>query len=335
MIRKEDVEYHTPPDADHTYAETNWFCFYIPEPRLMGIIYTVSRKGVPAISSDVSIYGALVDNRAETLYLDSQQMLPAPDRLSDYTLPSGLSVKAVNPPRDYHVDYVGYDGTEINLDFQGLMDPFDIHDPDHSPFAKTTVAEQHAGSGMGSGYGGHFDLTGHLTGTLRLRGQEYPIDCIETMDHSWGSRPERHVPSMGWSHAHFGEDFVIKWINHWHHDRPIDQQQPLAHGYVMDHGKVYGLTDMSLHTHRVGSVITSLELEVTDTRGETFRALGTAEVGGPWICYASALVYAAMTRWTLEDGRVGYGLAAEIQSVQSLTRRHGRRWTEPSGHITS
>lgn len=335
MIKPEDVEYHTPADADHRHAETNWFCFHVPEEKLMAIIYTVARKAVGVQSCDISLYGALVDNRAETLYLDTQMALPAPPKLSEYTTANGLYVKAVNPPRDYRVDYVGYDDTEIHVDFKGLMEPFDIHDPDHSPMAKATTEEQHAGAGMGSGYGGHFDLTGHYSGTLKIRGREYEVDCVETMDHSWGNRAEIDVPTMGWSHAHFGKDFAIKWINHWDPGKPVDQQQSLAHGYVMEDGQAYGLTDMKLYTNRIGSVITSVEVHVTDKRGKKFHAVGTAQAGGPWICYASSLVYAAQCRWTLDDGRVGYGLASEITSLQALTRRHGRRWTESSGHITS
>ena len=335
MITARDVEFHHPPNADHTYAETNWFCFNIPEERLLAIIYVLARKGVPAVSCDVAIYGALVDNRAESLYFDSQQMLPAPERLSKYTLPTGLSVEAVKPPRDYRIDYKGYDDTEIHLDFKGLMEPFDIHDPDQSPKAGKTVAEQHAGAGMGSGYGGHFDLTGHYSGTLKLLGKEYKVDCVETMDHSWGSRPEIHVPSMGWSHAHWGKDFAIKWINQWHPEKPLDLAQTLAHGYVMENGVAYGLTDAKFYTSRIGATITSMNVEVTDKRGKTFRFTGTAQSGGPWICYMSALVGASLMRWQLDDGRVGYGLASEIRSMQTLTRAHGRRWTQSSGHITA
>jgi hypothetical protein len=82
MITANDVEYHDPADADHRYAETNWFCFYIPQPKLMAIIYTVARRAVGVQSCDVSLYGSLVDDRAQTLYLDSQMALPAPPKLS-------------------------------------------------------------------------------------------------------------------------------------------------------------------------------------------------------------------------------------------------------------
>lgn len=333
MVTDQDTEFHNPHDADHRYAETNWFCFYIPQEKIMGIVYTVARRGVGVQSCDVSLYGALVDNRVETLYLDSQMALPCPPSLKEYTTANGLYVKA-HSIRDYTVSYRGYDDTEIDFDFKGLMEPFDIHDKSHSPMAKDSVYEQHAGAGMGSGYGGHFDLTGHFRGRLKFRGVEYPIDCVETMDHSWGIRAEIFVPTMGWSHCHFGPDFAIKWINHWDPTLPVDQQQKLAHGYVMENGQVYGLTDLKLVTHRLGSVIHAVEVTATDKRGKVWTAHGAAECGGPWVCYVASNLYVAQCRWTLNDGRVGYGLASEINSMQALTRQHGRRWMKSSGHLT-
>ncbi|WP_428311852.1 hypothetical protein [Hydrocarboniphaga sp.] len=179
MITARDVEFHTPSDADHRHAETNWFCFYNPKEKLMGIIYTVARRGIGVQSCDVSLYVALVGNRAEIF-----------------------------------------------------------------------------------------------------------------------------VPSMGGSHAHFGKDMTIKWINHWDPSKPVDQQHGLAQGYVMENGQVYGLTDLELTTHRIGNVIHSVESLATDKRGKQFHAHGMAEVGGPWICHVGSLVYAAPCRWTLSSGHI-------------------------------
>jgi hypothetical protein len=98
VITADDVEFHEWPEGDHTFAETNWFAFYVPEAKINTIVYTVARKALNVQSSDISMYGALVDNRAESLYLDSQMALPAPASLADYTTANGLSIKAVNPP---------------------------------------------------------------------------------------------------------------------------------------------------------------------------------------------------------------------------------------------
>ncbi|GAC1623369.1 MAG: hypothetical protein NVS9B10_08300 [Nevskia sp.] len=334
MIKPDDVEFHTPANADHLWAETNFFCFTIPEERLMGTVYTVSRKGLGVMSADVVIYGALVDCRSECLYIDNWQHLPAPEKLSNYRTPNGLHVQAFSP-RDYRIDYVGSGGTEIHVDFKGLMEPFDIHDPAHSPKAAKRVEDQHAGSGLGAGYGGHFDLTGQVSGTLRLRGKDYRIDCVETMDHSWGPRPEVGIPSMGWMHAHFGRELAIHWINTWNLDAPVGRQQALAHGYVMENGEVHGLTDLKMRTVRSGVVMSAMEIEATDVRGKVWRLYGAAEIGAPWVCYVSTMLYAAMMRWTLADGRVGYGMAQENQSLQEVTKRRGKHWTDATSRLSS
>ncbi|CDM25273.1 hypothetical protein BN940_14141 [Castellaniella defragrans 65Phen] len=334
MIKQEDIEFHTPAGADYLWAETNYFSISIPEERLLASVYVVHRKGLGVMSADVAIHGALVDTRAECLYVDNHQHLPAPERLSDVRTPTGLRIQAFSP-RDYRIDYAGFDDTGIHVDFKGLMEPFDIHDPAHSPKATTDAVKRIEGSGFGTGYGGHFDLTGRITGTLKVRGKEYPVDCIETMDHSWGPRPETHMPGIGWQHAHFGEDLALHWIVLCDYEKPVGRQQTLAHGYVLDQGEVYGLTDLKLRTVRTGVVTCAHEFEATDVRGKTWRMYGSAEVGAPWVCYVSTMVYIALMRWTLPDGRVGHGVSQENQSVQSLNRQRGKHWTEPSSKITS
>ncbi len=335
MIGPNDVDFHHGADADYRWAETNIFSVLLPQERLMACIYTVSRPVLGVMSADVVFYGSLASRRAECLYIDCQQHLPAPTRLSDYQTANGLSVRATRPPRDYRIDYVGYDDTELHVDFRGLMEPFDIHDPEHSPRAALDARARDAGSGFGAAYGGHFDLTGHITGTLRLRGREYEVDCVETMDHSWGPRVEIGMPSMGWMHAHFGTDFAIHWINSWDMDAPAGEQHRLAHGYVMDRDRVYGLTDLRMSVIHVDSTLVGVDVTVTDKRGNRYVLHGSAQIGAPWVCYASLWVYAAMMRWQLSDGRIGYGMAQETQSLQALTRRHGRRWADAVGQFST
>lgn len=325
MIHPEDIEFHHSADAGHRYAETNYFCFTLPEQGLAVSAYAVFRKGIGVMGADVTIFGGLVRDRAECLYIDAQQHLPAPDKLSDYGTANGLYVK-VSDPRHYHVEYEGFDGVAFNVDFEGIMEPFDIHDPEHSPKAKpqASVAERHSGSGLGSGYGGHFDLTCRVTGTLDIRGKRYAVDCVETMDHSWGQRPEIGINSMGWMHAHFGPDLAIHWIAAFDPTAPADRQWTLAHGYVVENGLVYGLTDLQLRSSFIDRIPVGMELVATDRRGKVWKATGVSTIGAPWICYIATEAYCMVVRWTLDDGRIGYGMCMQNESMQSLNRRIGR-----------
>lgn len=325
MIRPEDTDFHHPADAGHLYAETNYFCFTIPEERLAVGAYTVSRKGIGVMAADVTVWGGLSPDRAHCLHLNSQQHLPAVAKLSDYRTASGLTVRA-HSTRDYQVSYAS-DEVSFDVAFTGLMEPFDIHDPKHSPMTrvKSSTSDQHAGSGLGAGYGGHFDLTGRVTGELRIGQRQYRVDSVETMDHSWGPRPEVGMHAMCWMHAHFGEDLAIHWIGAYEPTATGAKQWKLAHGYVMDKGAVYGLTDLRLITTTEGRLPVSLEVQATDKRGKTFSASGEAIIGGPWVCYVAADTTAVVVRWTLSDGRIGHGMCQTNQSLQALNQRLGKR----------
>jgi hypothetical protein len=323
MIKPGDIEFHVPDGADYQWAETNFFCVTIPEERLMASVYTVTRKSLGVQLVDVVVYGALTDDRAECLYIDSQQHLPAPELLSDYRTPNGLHIRALNP-RDYTVDYIGHEGMELHFDFKGLMDPFDIHDPEHSPKAAQSDDDRAAGSGFGEAYKNHFDLTGHVVGELKLRGRNYPIDCVETMDHSWGPRIEHGMTTMGWNHAHFGQDFAIHLIDLWTPDDTGPNEHQLAHGYVMEDGAAHGITDITMNAFHLDKALTGIDVEVTDRRGKNFHMLGTAMIGAPWVPYTSGMLYVSLMRWMLTDGRLGYGLGSYNASMSKLNSRHGQ-----------
>ena len=328
MITPEDLEYHTPPaeQADHKWAETLIFPIAIPEEHLLVMVYVCARPFLGAMSQDVYIYGALTENRAELLYVDAQNHLPAPERYSDIQTPAGLSIKAVKPPRDFRIDYVGYDDTEIHVDYIGIMEPFDVHDPNHTPYAVGSFEERVEKSGFSKAWNGHFDMTGHVTGTVKVRGQAYQVDSYERMDHSWGVRGEMDLVAMDSISAQFDENLAFHIINHLDLDAPQGSDQKLAHGYVLEDGEMYGVQDLELTTTRIGVTIAAMDMKVTDVRGKVFHLYAMADVGAPWNIYTT-VCYTALMRWVL-DGRVGYGVVMEVLPIPELTRRRGRRWTD-------
>src|SRR5581483_821399 len=121
-----------------------------------------------------------------------------------------LRVETIVPNHTWHVTYDDGEGTTIDITHAGLMEPYDINDPEQDPITAATLAKaQDEGFQWGTAYKGHFDTTGKVTGTVCVRGKQYPIDCVATMDHSWGPRPERGIPEMSWMHAHFSENYAI------------------------------------------------------------------------------------------------------------------------------
>ena len=143
MIGPEDIEYHVPEGITYTYAETNYFIAMIPEERILATFYTVTRKSVGVCLVDVAIYGCLSTNRGEMLYLDSQQQLPAPERLSRFETPNGLKVHA-HSPAHYTLD--GADGVADPKGLHAERLGVDIHVmlADGAPVRNLTEAVQNA-----------------------------------------------------------------------------------------------------------------------------------------------------------------------------------------------
>ncbi|MGH8595122.1 MAG: DUF7064 domain-containing protein, partial [Gammaproteobacteria bacterium] len=151
------------------------------------------------------------------------------------------------------------------------------------------------------------DQTCRVTGELRLRGETFPIDAVDCMDRSWGPRPEAGCPDMCWMHAIFGADYSVHAI--WQLDLTASAagQYTLAHGYVLENGTVYGLTEGSITVDRIGVFGSSYLLEVTDRRGTQHRFHGAPMASGYWECFPCVAVPNLLNRWVAADGRVGYG----------------------------
>jgi hypothetical protein len=334
MITADDLEFHHDANSDYTWAETYFIPISVPEANLFAFAYICTRPVVGAMTSCIRITGAVSETEWEVLYDDNQEHLPCPDRFSLIDAPNGLRIEAVKPPRDYRIDYSGYDGTEIHVDWNGIMDPWDIHDPQLNPLAGATEEEQYAASSMGSGYKGHFDMHGRVTGEIMVRGKTYQVDSIDRMNHSWGPRPTLDIPSMNALWGSFGERFAFRLHCHLDLDKPTGADQRLAHGYVLDDGDVLAVTDLKMTTTRVGIVPVTMDLEIAVADGRSWTVHGQPINGAPWRSYLTTVTWLGLYRW-LHEGEVGYGVAQEVRSFREETRRRGRSWSDKPAYITT
>ncbi len=149
MITAQDAEFHTPVADDPTWAETNYFGFYVPELRLNGGVYGLFRPNLGVVNTTVSLNSRKVRAPWEAEYWDSQVHGPIPHNRSllDYRLANGLSGRCPEPNRVWDVDYDDGEGTEIHFRYTALMEPFDIHDPKQDPM----VAAEQENSGFAWG----------------------------------------------------------------------------------------------------------------------------------------------------------------------------------------
>jgi hypothetical protein len=317
VITAADVDFHAVIDQDPTWGETNFFGFYVAERNLCGSVYVVARPQLGVASSHIVLYDKVSLSRKDCVYLDCRQHLPAPEKLSDYTLNNGLSVRAVCPPRDFELSYTGTDGTELDLRFDALMDPYDIHDhraPGQAGDRLTTTS-----------YKGHFDMTGRVTGFVDIRGERIDVDCIDTIDHSWGPKAENDKAMACWMHAHFGPDYVLHAILMFDPAAAPNDEYTFVSGYVLENGEVRSLTSGIAVASRADYLGITMDVTFTDDRQRDHRILGgtIAATNVPW--FSSKDVHYALHRWTTADGRVGYGCVQESFQLDTWCRRNPLR----------
>lgn len=317
MILDSDAEFHDPDKDKLNWAETNYFGFYNVEENLNIGVYALFRTNLRTVNATICMNSGFSATPWQADYVDYQSVIPMASDCSllDYRLSNGLSVRCLEPNRVWEIRFDDGEGTTIDVTYRAIMPAFDIHDPDMDPM----VGAKAGTFAWGTAYNGHFDQTGRFTGHVTLRGRRIPIDCISTMDHSWGPRPERGSPNMSWLHAHFSEDLAIHAIF------GFDPAQngtdlSLTHGYVVEHGEIFGLKAGRGRTVRVRDRFADrVELELVDRNDRSWLLTGAGLTSFPWQCWANMVGFNVLARWDL-DGRTGYGEIQDFFELPQLTR---------------
>ena len=317
MIRESDLDFHTPAEAPHDWAETGYFNIYVPEQNLFCWLYYVHRAGVGITVTDIEILDRWSDTIDDALYVDYTNHNPLPGNARRFSLPSGLSFHAKSL-REYVLDYQGK-GVEIHLDLVSIMEPYDIHDTSMDPMATADVEKAIANTGFGSAYASHFDMSVHARGTLKIGDVSYPVDCVSTMDHSWGPRSEASFSPMTWNNAHFGEDYVVHAIFSFDRHAPAGSQHTFKHGYALVDGKVRGAKAGTAKAVRKGPYVIAVEMAITDVDDREHIVSGVAVNHSPWRLYGNANSTMAMMKWSTRDsGTVGYGTYFDTWPINRL-----------------
>lgn len=301
MIKTEDCDFHFKPDSHWQWAETIALPYAIPEANINGMTYVVTRPMLGVCMSDITIMDRISDLWEEQAYVDNMQHLPCPEKLSDFSLPNGLTFKVVDPLKHYRVVYEGIDDTRYSLDYHGLHAPYDCNDPTMDP-----LAAQRNGPAWDSSWNGHYEATFHVTGELILRGKRYEVDCVEVGDRSWGARPERDNGTMIWWHASWGKDLAVHLFTR--HDIATTKDfGALVSGYVFEDGQVYGITSCKGTQEYRRAVPMGGVLEITDIRGKTFTFTYSTINSSYWAPYPSNTYLQSSMRVNL-NGRIGNGI---------------------------
>lgn len=325
MITPVDSDFHDRDPVARTWAETTVVLFSVPEARIIGNAYVLARPNLGVATSSIIVAQGMCRQFYEIDFADPQVHVPCPTSFTDYELESGLRVKVTKAPTDYEVSYRHSLGNcSFNLRFEGLMQPYDALDPADNPALGRETFD-----GLGDQWSnGHFELMGHVTGELELRGRRYQVDSYEGMDHSWGPRAEEGRRAVGWIPINFGEDLGVHIVMALEIRNGEVVYDAFRFGYVREHGETVGLVDAEVETQRIDMLPASTRVRVTDIKGRTYEFYGEALASHPFHAFnPCSMAYQTLYRYHDSD-RIGYGIATDVLGLDFLAERmsrHGRK----------
>jgi hypothetical protein len=180
-------------------VHTHYFGFQVPEAGIGAFTYIRYQPYFPLSQGNVIIFQG-TDNvsHLDIAYLDWQMAMPYPDTDGQtITTASGYRVEFLELGRTARITYSSEDGSTAFDVLQEAVTPL-IARGAVIPGENLHVSHEPGGS----------EQYMHVTGWLRLNGDEYDVDCFMPRDRSWRqSRTEqrggRHDPPIAWTPIYF------------------------------------------------------------------------------------------------------------------------------------
>jgi len=296
-----DDGFHFEAMGDDWWAtETAWFSFHHPERKLGGWFYTMARPNIGTIAGGAWVWDDSAQYPWEVLYSANYSALPIPEGqdLTDITLPTGVSIRVLEPCMSYELGYDDGERLRADLRFDGVMPP--------EPLTAT-------GSAFGSSH--HFDQIGRVTGTLELHGETIQIDCLGMRDRTWGRRPENRPRQAAYITGASTADHGFLAVTNAGPDA-----DPVAYGFLRREGHTVSLAGGERRVLRDpdSGFITRIELEATDKEGRQLLAIGE-----PVSCIVlnrhTFIDANSLIRWDL-DGETAWGEDQDMWPIHRWSR---------------
>ncbi|MFJ9390510.1 hypothetical protein ACIRON_16920 [Nocardioides sp. NPDC101246] len=286
-----------PPDADFTLSETSYFGFNIPEAGIDCEIYAWFHPTLRVVSGGLMIFQGYKTVAGQADFLDYRNTMPYPDGdIDDVHYPTGVRIRVVEPLEHIEIQFESPDGqTKLDVTCRAIM-----------PAAGRTD-------------GRHFVQAMKCNGELLLRGERHVIDSYFTRDRSYllpRAEVEHPVEPFSWAAGVFGDDLAFHVVG-----GDSEEMSPkAAHwGYIWRDGELRGLSQMRKKTLREADGIwpTSVEIDLVDSRGDTYEIRGTGRSLLPFPFWPNMITNLMFTRWEL-NGRVGHGDYQDIHFGHTL-----------------
>ena len=314
-------EYMHELGPEPNFNESMYFNVFDPSSRVGGFFRLGNRANEGQAEMTVCLY--LPDGRVGFMYqrpkINNNDAFDA----------GGVRFTVVEPFKELLVDYVG----KVVL----LDDPKQMADPKkaftENPYAECEVHLRYTGaSAMFGGEPdtpheapgeefakGHYEQLIAGTGSIKVGDEEWAIDGFGLRDHSWGPRYWQAPWYYRWLTANFGPDFGFMGSRVARRDADGTRG-----GFVWDGEKLHLCRGFEITSTWTGEDAYHDTIEaVIHGEDQSWKVTGRVlnliplrnrrqDPDGNWLV---TRISEGMTEWTLEDGRVGYGLSEYLDQI--------------------
>jgi len=311
VFTERDDRFHFAEMTNDWWAtETAWFSFCHPERRLGGWFYTMVRPNIGTVAGGAWIWDHSAHLPWEVLYSAnySALQLPRDQDLNDITLPTGVSIRVIEPCTSYALGYTDGERLKASLRFDGVMPP--------EPLTST---------GSTFGHAHHFDQIGHVTGELVLHGETIAIACLSVRDRTWGRRPEDRPRQAAYvtgaaSATHGFLAVTNSEVARNEVARHEVARNPVAYGFLLRDGRTVRLTqgERKIERDAANGWITRIELQARDAEGREIVAVGEP-VSRIIINRHTFIDINSLVRWNI-NGESGWGEDQDMWPVHRWSR---------------
>ena len=305
-----DDSFHFDQMSDRWWVtETAWFSFCNPERKIGGWLYSMFRPNIGTVAGGAWIWDDKAHLPWEVPYSANYTALKIPkdQQLTDITLPTGVSIKMLEPLTRYRLGFKDEGRLEMDLTYEAVMPPRALRKGDSS--FKTLS---------------HFDQFGRVHGEIILHGERIRIDSLSMRDRSWGPRPEHRPGKSAYVTGIASADDSFLAVTKWN-----DDADPIAYGFMVRDGKIGDLVSGRRIVERdpLQGWVTRITIEGRDEFGRELHAAGK-RLSGIIINRHSFIDSNGLIAWTI-NGKTGHGEDQDMWPVHrwSAFRRQARQET--------
>jgi hypothetical protein len=294
-LTEADDSLHPFPDNEPMWTETMWFSWMVPERKLFGYVYPVYRPNLKMHFGGVVVWNdkAMLPWELPIWHWHQHVHLPEAPNLRDVTFPTNIRVKSLSPGRTFEFGYESKD-LQVDLRYEALMQPM-LSGGESDMFHK----------------GGHLDQPGHVTGRMRLFGEDIAVDCFAMRDRAWGPRKDRKQLRVGYSYGIASADSAFLVIS------TVDRAgvDKVWTGFLMRDGKWAKLASGNRTVVRDGNGhVAALDVQAKDELGRTLTAHCEVLTRMVFTPYPTMLNWSGLARWDF-DGKQCWGEDQDVWSV--------------------